>query len=78
MPYYIAPLQKNLDIRTHAEHPWIVHNFKRVKPGKDYFSQNFFALLLILVYTLFFYRSFTGEQQSAALSSLNLQRFSTP
>jgi hypothetical protein len=76
---YMSTHQSNNDLRTQNEiENNIIHNVKRVKPGRDYFSSSFFSLLLILVFNLFFFRSVTGEQHSAALSSANLQRFSIP
>jgi hypothetical protein len=58
--------------------PKILHNVKRVKPGRDFFTQSFFSLLCILVLNLFFYRSITGESHASALSTATLQRFSIP
>ena len=64
--------QKNFDMRTQAEIPKVAHNVKRVKPGRDYFSANFFSLLLLLFYNLFFYSSYTTDSTHAeALSSIN-------
>jgi hypothetical protein len=72
----MKPIQKNRDIRSNQEEPTKLHNVKRVKPGKDFFNQSFFSLLMIFAFNLFFYRSWTGESHSSALSSANLQRFS--
>ncbi|TNV87609.1 hypothetical protein FGO68_gene11570 [Halteria grandinella] len=76
LPVYMKTLQANRDTRTNEDEIYVLHNVKRVKPGKDYFNQSFFSLLLIFVYNLFFFRSWTGQTHASALSSANLQRFS--
>jgi hypothetical protein len=52
-----------------------MHNVKKVKPGKDYFTESFFSLLLVFFYNLFFYRNIMGE--SSATGTAALSRFST-
>ena len=61
LPNYLEIQQRNLDVRTQDEIPFIIHQSKRVKPGKDYFTANFFSLLMILFFNLFWYRSVVGE-----------------
>ena len=75
--------QKNRDLRTQTSMPFIAHNVKRVKPGKDFFSANFFTLLLILCFNLFFYKSYAtpaGDSPSTmgATALTNMQRFQIP
>jgi hypothetical protein len=69
-------------MRTQEHQPFIHHNLKRVKPGKDYFAASFFTLIVILSLNLFFYRNITGtanlHSASEALNGLNLQKFSIP
>lgn len=69
-------------MRTQEDQPFIHHNLKRVKPGRDYFAASFFSLLVILTLNLFFYRNITGDinsrSASDALNGLNLQKFSIP
>lgn len=67
LPVYMESTIENRDLRTKEEEPLIIHNVKRVKPGKDYFAQSFFSLLLILAFNLFFFRNWTGESHSSAL-----------
>lgn len=59
----------------------MLHNIKRVKPGKDYFAQSFTLLVLIFVFNLFFFRQLTQAASQANSSNtlqLQLQRFSIP
>ena len=72
MPAYIAPQQKNLDLRTQEALPYVKHKFTKIKPGKGYFTQIFFTLLILLFFTLFFYKSITGESKTAALADVSL------
>lgn len=76
LPTNMKPYQKNLDLRTQNEMPLIHHSAKQVKPGKDFFASNFFSLLLIFVFNLFFYRNVTGDDKSGSLANISLDRFS--
>lgn len=70
--------QKNLDARQRMGHPFITHKFKKVKPGKDYFTPIFFILLLIVILTLIYWKNISGEDkaQSFGAATLSLDRFS--
>jgi hypothetical protein len=46
------------------EHPFITHKFKKVKPGKDYFTPIFFILLLIVILTLIYWKNISGEDKA--------------
>lgn len=53
-------------------------NPSKVKPGRDYFNGNFFTLLAVVVYLLFFYKKLTGEDVSGKLQeNLVLNHFTT-
>jgi|LauGreDrversion4_2_1035121.scaffolds.fasta_scaffold67412_3 hypothetical protein len=64
--------QKNRDLRNSEVQPFIHHSIKRVKPGSDYFTGTFSALLVLFVYSLLFFRNVTGESHNAGLSAANL------
>lgn len=77
VPSQLPKIAKNLDLRTQNEKPTKVHKHQKVKPGEDFFSQSFFWLLVILVYSLLCFKNITGEDvQGVSYSSL--QRFSSP
>ena len=38
LPQYMHKRQKNLDSGKRVNHPYITHKYKKVKPGKDYFT----------------------------------------
>ena len=48
-----------------------------MKPGKDYFNGNFFSLLIIFLYSLFFFSHITGVKDNAELTAIELDHFST-
>lgn len=56
--------QKNLDARKRIEHPYITHKFKKVKPGKDFFTPIFFILLMIVILTLIYWKNISGEDKA--------------
>lgn len=78
LPQYMHRKQKNLDARHRMGHPFITHKFKKVKPGKDYFTPIFFILLLVVVLTLIYWKNISGEDkaQSFGAATLSLDRFS--
>lgn len=49
-----------------------------MKPGKDYFTQIFFTLLIIDIYTLIYWKNISGEDkpQSFGAATVSLERFS--
>lgn len=57
----------------------ITHKLKKVKPGEDYFVAIFFTLLLIIIYTLIYWKNISGENkaQSLGAATVSLDRFST-
>ena len=48
--------QRNFNILTQTEKPEIDHKVNKVKPGRDYFNGNFYSLLSLFFYSLFFWR----------------------
>ena len=64
--------QQNLDLRTQEDTPTIPFKYNKVKPGQDYFSGNFFTLLVLFIYTLLFYRSITGQVTMDKIESVAL------
>jgi hypothetical protein len=50
-----------------------------VKPGRDFFTNIFFTLLLIIIYTLIYWKNISGEDkaQSFGAATVSLDRFST-
>jgi hypothetical protein len=64
LPQYMDRRQKNLDARKRKENPYITHKFLKVKPGEDQFTQIFFILLLIIIYTLIYWKNITGEDKA--------------
>lgn len=70
--------QPQLDARKLKDKPFKTHKMKRAKPGKDYFTQIFFVLLIIDIYTLIYWRNLSGEdkQQSFGAATVSLDRFS--
>jgi hypothetical protein len=51
-------------IETHG--PELPFVYSKVKPGKDYFSGNFFPLMILLVYELAFHKRMTEIQYNEA------------
>jgi hypothetical protein len=64
-------------MRTQVDRPAKQFNVNKVKPGKDYFNGNFFSLLAIFLYSLFFFRHITGVKGNAELTNIDLDHFST-
>jgi hypothetical protein len=50
-----------------------------VKPGGDYFTPLFFILLLIILYTLIYWKNIAGEDKAQSFheATVSLDRFST-
>jgi len=55
LPNYIERRQRNLDLRADANEE-IEFSPARYKTGKDYFTETFYTLFVILCSTLLFYR----------------------
>ena len=51
----------NPDSRKAINEPYILHNSAKVKPGEDYFTLSFYALLTVMFFILFFYRNIVGK-----------------
>jgi hypothetical protein len=70
--------QTNLDSSKRINHPYVTHKYKKVKPGKDYFTRIFFTLLFIIIYTLIYWKNISGEDknQSFGSATMSLDRFS--
>ena len=49
----------------------------KVKPGMDYFNGNFFSLLVLFIYSLFFWRHLTGVYRNAELTKIDLDHFTS-
>jgi len=56
LPVFMKPQIKNRDSRKQYEEPLVLHNVKRVKPGRDFFAMTFTTLVLIFIFNLFFFR----------------------
>jgi hypothetical protein len=71
---------ENQDERTIQEQgPTKTFVYGKVKPGRDYFSGNFFALLMLLLYDLFFHKNMTqiqAEMEKKYELSSSLSHFS--
>jgi hypothetical protein len=78
LPQYMDRRQKNIDSRKRNSSPYIVHKYLKVKPGEDFFTQIFFILLLIIIYTLIYWKNISGEDkaQSFGEATVSLDRFS--
>ena len=66
-------MTKNIDVRSKAEEPLVPFNARKAKPGRDYFTGNFFSLLAIAFYTLFFFKNITGYIPSNQAGAVSLQ-----
>jgi hypothetical protein len=76
-PRYLPRVQANLDMRTQHEVQVTQFNVNKVKPGTDYFNGNFFSLLVLFVYSLFFWRHLTGVYRNAELTKIDLDHFTS-
>jgi len=73
----MSKLQPNRDLRTQQDQPACAFNPNKVKPGKDYFNGNFFSLLAIFLYVLFFYKSMIRNTKSEIAATMDMNHFST-
>ncbi len=71
-PVYLKKIQKNQDLRNNKDEPAVAHNAIKVKPGKSYFTHQFFVMIVMVFYFLFFYRNVTGESKSGSISTVSL------
>ena len=78
LPQYMDRRQKSIDSRKRSQTPYITHKYLKVKPGEDFFTQIFFILLLIILYTLIYWKNISGEDkaQSFGEATVSLDRFS--
>jgi hypothetical protein len=60
MPRYMETTQPNLDMRTKGDIPTVSFDFQKMKPGADYFTGNFFTLMVLFFFILFFYKNLVG------------------
>mmetsp|Transcript_38644 Transcript_38644/g.58811 ORF Transcript_38644/g.58811 Transcript_38644/m.58811 type:complete len:208 (+) Transcript_38644:372-995(+) len=79
LPQYMHRKQENTDSRKRLHNPYVTHKFKKVKPGMDYFTEIFFTLLIIIIYTLIYWKNISGEDKAKSFgaATVSLDRFST-
>ena len=75
-------MTQNIDIRSRSDEPSVPFNARKAKPGRDFFAGNFFTLLLISFYILFFFKNITGYVSSSQAGgggavSLQLNHFTS-